>query len=547
MTRSVVWLLAAGVLALPGTGIAATLRTVPSSEATATAGRIDRLLESAWAAKGIQPATRADDAEFLRRVYLDLAGRIPSVAEVRAFLADKQDDKRRRLIAELLERPTYSQHFTTVWRNLLMPEANSNFQTMFMVPGFEAWLRKQFDENVHYDVMVRELLTTTVGQDSMQSVYGRNANAKLTPIAFYMAKETKAENLASATARVFLGIRLECAQCHDHPFAEWKRDQFWSFAAFFGGMKGRDQGDGLRMPEAEKLNVWEIAIPGTNRQAPATFPDGGKPERMTTNSPRKALADWVTGAENPYFAKATVNRVWAYFFGKGLVEPIDEMVGSQETVAHHAELLDELARSFVASGFNLKFLLETIVSTRAYQLTSGGGKSVTGELYSRHPVRGLTAEQLFDSVAIATGLGATDSQGPINVFNNTSPRAEFVTKFGNQSERSTDHETSILHALTLMNGKVIADATNPERSQLLASVLDAPFFTTPTRIETFYLATLSRMPTPKELARATEFLNAATASGGLTTSGVELEKRTHAALADILWSLLNSGEFLLNH
>ncbi len=546
MTRCVALISAVAVLALPGIGIAVNPLTTPSAEATATAGRIDRLLESAWAAKGIQPATRADDAEFLRRVYLDLAGRIPSVAEVRTFLADKQDDKRRRLIAELLERPTYSQHFTTVWRTLLMPEANSNFQTMFMVPGFEAWLRKQFDENVHYDAMVRELLTTPVSQQSMR-LYRQNVNEQITPVSFYMAKETKPENLASATARVFLGIRLECAQCHDHPFAEWKRDQFWSFAAFFSGLKTQEQGDGIRTPLSEEPNKREIAIPGTNRQAPATFPDGTAPQWKDKVATRQTLADWVTGAENPYFAKATVNRVWAYFFGKGLVEPIDEMVGSQETVAHHAELLDELARSFVASGFNLKFLLETIVSTRAYQLTSGGGKSVTGELYSRHPVRGLTAEQLFDSVAIATGLGATDSQGPINVFNNTSPRAEFVTKFGNQSERATDHETSILHALTLMNGKVIADATNPEKSQLLASVLDAPFFTTPTRIETFYLATLSRMPTPKELAHATDFLTAATVAGGLTTSGVELEKRTHAALADILWSLLNSGEFLLNH
>ena len=224
------------------------------------------------------------------------------------------------------------------------------------------------------------------------------------------------------------------------------------------------------------------------------------------------------------------------------------MIGSQETVAHHAELLDELARSFVASGFNLKFLLETIVSTRAYQLTSGGGKSATGELYSRHPVRGLTAEQLYDSVATATGLSATASATPgVFVFNDQNPRTEFLTKFGNQAERSTDHETSILHALTLMNGKVIAEATNPEKSQLLASVLEAPFFTTRTRIETFYLATLSRPPTAKELAKATEFLNAATVNGGPTTSGAELEKRTHAALADVLWSLLNSGEFLLNH
>ncbi len=419
-----------------------------------------------------------------------------------------------------------------------MPEADTNLNFTFFAPGFEAWLRQQFAKNVPYDQMVRELLTAPVDQQAMQRIYNANSIAQPTPIAFYLAKEGKPENLAAASARVFLGIRLECAQCHNHPFAEWSRDQFWEFAAFFAGIKSRDRGDGIAFPEKEVLDTRELAIPGTERVVQATFPDGTEPKWQFKVGPRQTLADWVAKKDNPYFARATVNRVWAHFFGVGLVEPVDEMTGGQDTVVHHAKLLDELAKAFVANKYDLKFLVEAIVNTRAYQLSSIGRGPAP--LFSRHPLRGLTGEQLFDSLATATGQSDAVGEDPFAVFNGGSPRREFLTKFGQQTAKSTDHETSIIQALTLMNGRLVGEATSPTRSELLTAVLEAPFLNDRSRVETIYLATLSRQPTAKEMEKALAFVEKAAA-------GDDAKKARNEAFADVFWALLNSAEFVFNH
>src|SRR5262249_28726586 len=231
----------------------------------------------------------------------------------------------------LLARPTYSRHLATVWRHLLLPEADTNLQTQFLVPGFDAWVRGQFDRNAPYDQFVRDLLTTPVDQQAAQQLFNRTGIGRPSPLAFYLLKDAKAENLASATARVFLGVRLECAQCHDHPFATWTRDQFWGLAAFFAGIRAQDRGAGFAIPDKELMDRRELPIRGTARGVQATFPDGSEPQWKFKVGPRQTLAEWVTAKENPYFARAAVNRVWAHFFGVGLVEPVDEMVGGQDT------------------------------------------------------------------------------------------------------------------------------------------------------------------------------------------------------------------------
>src|SRR5262249_43325240 len=190
-------------------------------------------LAAGWQASGVEPAPPADDAEFLRRVYLDLAGRIPTVAEARAFLQDPAPDKRTRLVERLLDRPGDGNHFVNVWGTLLLPEANASLLGRRLAPSFDDWLRKRLAANVGYDQLVRELLTTPVSQDRMRAVYGIAPPGEATPLAFYLAKELKPENLAASTSRLFLGVRLECAQCHNHPFATWNRDQFWGLAPFF--------------------------------------------------------------------------------------------------------------------------------------------------------------------------------------------------------------------------------------------------------------------------------------------------------------------------
>lgn len=541
MNRVAIVLTACGLLGLAGPASAdpkGPARPEPSKTAAALSARIDALLAASWQKDKITPSEPASDGEFLRRVYLDLAGRIPTVAETRAFGADTRADKRRHLVAELLARPTYAKHFTTVYRHLLLPEADTNINFVFVAPGFEAWLRQQFAKNVPYDQMVRELLTTPIDQQSTQQIFNGNGVGKPTPVAFYLAKEGKPENLAAASARAFLGIRLECAQCHNHPFAEWTRDQFWELAAFFGGIKGRDRGDGMMFPEKEVLDSRELAIPGTDKVVQATFPDGTEPQWKFKVGPRETLAEWVTGKGNPYFARATVNRVWAQFFGIALVEPMDEMVGGQDRIVHHEGVLNELAKAFIENKYDLKVLIEAIVGSRAYQLTSRG--KGPAPLFSRHPLRGLTGEQLFDSLATATGQPDAAGEDPFAFFNGGSPRQEFLTRYGQQTAKSTDYETSIIQALTLMNGRFVSEATNPTRSELLTAVVEAPFLSDRSRVEAIYLATLSRPPTAKELENALSFVDRA-------ATGDDAKKRRNEAFADVFWAVINSAEFVFNH
>jgi hypothetical protein len=516
----------------------------PALDEKALARRIDHHIDAALAAARAVPAPRAGDAEFVRRVYLDLAGRIPAVAEVRAFLDDTRPDKRERLIAALLEGPRYVTHFTRVWRALLLPEASTNFQVSFQAGPFEAWLRKQVARNAGYDALVRDLLTMPIGQDVARRAFG--GAGEPTPISFYIAKEVKPENLAAAVARTFLGFRLECAQCHNHPFADWKRDQFWGFAAFFAGLQ-RQGNPEFPFPGREVPDRRELTIPGTERVVQAAFPDGTEPKWKFKQSARAALADWVTAPDNPYFARATANRLWALFFGTGLIDPVDDMVGSDRT-ASHPELLDELAQQFIAHKFDLKYLLRALALSETYQRTGARTHPSQDEpqLFARMALRGLTPEQLFDSIAEATGFQENNGGNPRNAFFGDSARARFLTLFADRHDKSTEHQTSILQALALMNGQVTVAATDLERSITLSAIADAPFMDTPARIEALYLATLSRKPSARERERCIAYVD----KGGddePSTKWLGREKRQQRALSDVFWALLNSGEFMLNH
>lgn len=534
------WLMVLSVFLVPVSAPAQSATPSGSSDALALAAQIDRHIAQHWSDAAIQPAPLAGDAEFLRRVYLDLGGRIPSVAEAREFLRDSRPDKRVRLVDQLLIGSRYVAHFTNVWRMLLLPEAGNNFQVRLQQPSFEVWLKQMVARNAGYDEIARELLTVPLSKGSEVELFVGNGAG--TPLAFYSAKEFKPENLAASTARVFLGINVECAQCHNHPFAEWKKEQFWGFAAFFAGVKSRRTMDFL-ISEKESQDKRELLIPGTERVAQARFLDGGEPVWKGKSTSRGVLAEWMTGPNNPYFARAAVNRVWANFFGTGLVDPVDEMAGS-ERVPSHPELLDLLAREFAAHRFDLKFLIRALTASRAYQLTSAATQqsaSQARELFARMPLRGLTAEQIFDSMAMATGY--RDSGGDDNYLKNIlggprSARAEFLTRFANQPERATEAQTSILQALSLMNGKMVAAATSLEHSETLAAIAESPFVTQEQQIETLYLAALARKPESREIDRAVRFLRDADKRGKNTSA---------EPLADLFWALLNSPEFIVNH
>jgi hypothetical protein len=502
------------------------------AEVTRVAQEVDRLISASWQANQITPAPRASDAEFLRRAYLDICGRIPPAAEVRDFVADDSSDKRRDLVNRLLGTATYIVHSTNLWRAAMIPEADADQQIRFFLPGFEAWLRSRIAENRNYAEIVEEVLTLPVTQTELQQFQQPDSP---TPFAFYRAKEAKPENMAAATARIFLGIRLECAQCHDHFFDKWKQDEFWSYAAFFGSLPGSE----MMMtdtPQAGDGPAPVAMIPGTERTVTAAFLDGTQPEWTADSESRAVLADWVTSSANPYFAKAAVNRIWANHFGVGLVDPVDDFSGNNP--ASHPEVLDLLAEEFARHDFDVKFIIRVIAATQAYNLTSrqNDESQQTPRMFSRMVVKALTPEQIFDSIAQATGYQQPfNPEEPLN-FNNDQSRQEFIETFANSSEGTTEKQSTILQALSLMNGQFVAEATDLSESRTLAAVVEAPFLSTEQKVDALFLATLTRPPSEDEQATFTTHIE--------TAEGDDGRRR---ACSDVFWALLNSSEFLMNH
>jgi hypothetical protein len=537
--KPTIWVLAAFLL------VGAVVRADPPADAVlddqALAAKIDTLLAARWTAKNAKAAPGADDAEFLRRVYLDLVGRIPPASTVREFLDDKAPDKRRKLVEDLLESPLYVQHFATTWRAVILPPTNNN-QFQFANPGFRLWIEQQVRDNVPYDKMAREVLTVpVVGLGQPGVVRGVPNTAGPSPAAYYDANERKPENLAEHTSKVFLGVRLGCAQCHHHPFASWKKHQFWEFAAFFANVQPLQRVGGGRLPQPMPDVGFKrtIGIPNTDKVVEGRFLDKTAPKWQDKVDSRVTLADWVTSADNPFFARTGANRMWGHFFGIGLIDPVDDEPTDENPISH-PELLELLTKQFVAHKFDVKYLIKAITATEAYQRSSAQTHASQSDsrLFARMALRGLTPEQLFDSLAQATGYNerVPDTGTRVSVVGRgASPRAEFLAKFASQ-ERRTETETSILQALSLMNGKFISDATSVERSKTLAAVADAPFLNTTQRVEALFLAALSRRPRPEESDRLVVYVN-----GGGPRSDAS------AALTDVFWALLNSSEFILNH
>jgi len=530
----------------PGPGLFAADAPNPSAATPAAAApdaaqqladRIDALVEAQWARDNITPAPIADDAEFLRRASLDLCGRTPPGSEVRDFLDDESPTKRRAAIDRMLDSPTYIVNATNRWREAMLPEADADdILKRIAVPTFESWLRSRIAENRDYAEIVREIITLPVqGGDMMQGFNQPNAS---TPEAFYRAKQAKPENLGAATSRLFLGVRLECAQCHDHPFDTWKRDQFWSYAAFFSEFQQPAAGGSVTetIKAALTPDTHTLKIPDTEQVVSAAFLSGAAPDWSDKQAAREKLADWMTSPENPWFARAAANRMWAQMFGIGIVDPVDDL--GANNAPSHPEVLDELAKAFVEHKHDLRFLARAIALSKTYQRTSRrtDPSQDIPRTFARMPVRAMSPEQIFDSLAQATGrFSFFDPEQPLN-FSNDPARQEFLETFTNDSESTVERQSTILQALTLMNGAFVSSATDIAASQSLTAVIEAPFLNTPERIEALYYAALSRPPRVEELDRFRAYVD----DGGP-------EKDSKKALADVFWALLNSNEFALNH
>ena len=504
----------------------------------ALAERLDRILDQHHRSNSVKSATPVDDARFLRRASLDIIGRIPTTDEVRGFLADKSLDKRRTLVKKLLKSTGYVDNSVNFWRALLLPEASTNIDMRFLQPGFETWLRETFRDNKPYDKFAYELVAAPMGNN--QEKLNSPNDARANPLAFYTAKEGKPENLAASISRTFLGVQIECAQCHDHPFAEWSREHFWRMAAFFGGIERKGDGHAFDPMMREVVDRRELTIPNTERVVQAAFLDDTEPEWKFRTSARVSLAEWMTASNNKWFARALVNRLWAHYLGYGVVEPVDDFNKKNEPSV--PALLDELTKAFVEAKFDLHFLITALTATQAYQRESAVSdpSQLDPRAIGRMPVKGLTGEQLYDSLVVATGYQepkrkkGNDNTEDVEIANPSPTRALFLDKFA-LNGRKVDPQTSILQALSLMNGRFVADASSLQGGRALRAVASDPKLSTTERIESLYLATLSRQPTPEELRRVSAYIEA----GG--------KDKLKQSLADLMWVLLNCAEFRLNH
>ncbi|MDP1796617.1 MAG: DUF1549 and DUF1553 domain-containing protein, partial [Planctomycetaceae bacterium] len=466
------------------------------------------------------------DAEFLRRVSLDLIGLPATAEETRAFLADARESKVKReaKINELLDTPAYVDHWTLKWSDLLL--SNRKFIKEPGVWAFRNWIREALAANRPYNEIVFDLMTAS--GDSLENP----------PANYYRIAREPREAMENMT-QVFLGTRFVCAQCHDHPFEKWTQTQYFELSSYFGGV-GRKPG-----PNETEV-IYDLRTPqtvmhgGTGQPAPAKFPflfAGFEVQKQDV--PRLQLAQWLTAKDNPYFAKSLTNRYWSYVMGRGIIDPVDDIRLSNP--ASNLELLDALTADFVASKFDLKHLLRTIVSSHTYQRTFVPNEWNRDDdtNYSHATPRRLQAEALYDAIMVATGApnsvpgapaGFRASQLPDSAVN-----VPFLDMFGRaprespcECERSS--EVSLAQTLTMINGPTISDAIAHPHGRIAKLV--AKNATPQEAVEEIYMSVLNRSPTEGEMASATAYL-AKTAN--LSEGG-----------QDLMWALINSPAFLFN-
>ena len=501
--------------------IALTSQAVRGADPLTVAKGIDREIQKRLDAAQVLPAAIADDAEFLRRVCLDLHGVIPTAERVSRFLADQSSDKRSTLVDELLANPRFGEYFADVWRkSLLSPQAN---EQRAQTERFTAWLAEQFNSDCRWNNISYNLLTAT------GKIEDNPAVAYLVEGRFPLS----VTDLNDLSSRYFLGVRLNCAQCHDHPFVSWKRTDYWGMAAFFAQIQtpGRAKAvyaAGVRddpqvtmkvMAGSDMIEGFQLHEP-TFLGGKALDDDGSTPHRV-------ALANWMTSPDNAYFARAAVNRLWWQFFGRGLVNPVDDM--HLANIPSHPELLDGLAREFVASGFDLKFLCRAILNTEAYSRTSrpGDQPEQEGALFARMSIKVLTAEQLYDSLVTVVGPPAKSP----NIDTRFGTRHEFTQAFSSSGDpEPMRYDRGIPHVLRMMNSPQFAGRSLSSLSTELANSGRS----SDANVAYLFMSVLARRPTVVELQ-------------GLRKELIAPETSASDLYRQLAWALLMSSEFSLNH
>jgi hypothetical protein len=500
---------------------------------------IDDEINAKLAALNLPPSPPCDDATFLRRAYLDTIGTLPTMEEARAFLADASPDKRDRLIDHLLHRPEFVDYWAFKWSDLLL--LSGERLRPKALEAFYTWIRRSVQENKPWDQFVREIVTAS-------------GNTHENGAANFYALHQDPETMAETVSQAFLGLSINCAKCHNHPLEKWTNDQYYGFANLFSRVRAKGwggdyrSGDGLRIVYTDTQG--ELIQPSRGTPQPPRPLDG---EPLAFDSPedrRVPLARWLTSPENPYFTRAIVNRVWANFFGVGLVEEVDDM--RLTNPASNEKLLDAATRFLAEQKYDLKELMRAILQSAAYQRASTPLEENRADerFYSRYYPRRLKAEVLLDAVSQVTGVPtefhfltadgkkgekapATRAQQLRDVFTDS----YFLKTFGQpdrlitcECERSDEPSmTQVLHILNgdTVNQKLAAAGSAAEKAAGEPS--------TDRVIDELFLAALSRLPDDDERQRLAGELNAAKPE----------EKRQ--VIEDLYWSVLSSREFMFNH
>ena len=513
---------------------------------------IDARITAAWQREKITSASPSDDATFLRRVHLDLVGTIPTHDEAKAFLDDKDANKRAKLIDRLLADPRYAQHRADLWDMVYFGRSPPGYDAPKRA-GFQRWLREQFAKNAPYDQIARAMLKAE-GNTAEQG----------SPM-YLVQYARKPADAAVSVSQVFLGVQLQCARCHDHPFEDWTQLDFYGLAAFFARLRTVKVGkaDSLDKIFLGEMNTGEVEFtgpaiedePGKKGQPvgpkfllaskvddpplpkdfkePRNFPSGKAPPKPKF-SRKDRLAEWITAADNPYFARAVANRVWAQLMGRGIVHPVDNMSPANKPT--HPELLEALAKGLIEHKFDLKWLIREIVSSKTYQLGDGGEVvDATPRWFERARVRPLSAEELAGAWRVATDHDAADAKTAERLKKNERfyplTSGYMLRYFGTPANGVGDFQGGLHEHLYLNNGE-LGRVMSSGKGGLHHALVESkdPW---PARVERLYLSILSRRPSDAEREKFVEYLSA--------------EQRPHDRVKEAMWALMTSSEFRFNH
>ncbi|VAX40319.1 hypothetical protein MNBD_PLANCTO02-2671 [hydrothermal vent metagenome] len=585
------WLLFLGLVFLGAT--ATTAKEVPAERLAksdeAIVAKIDGFLQQGWKDNELTPSPEAEEGEFARRATLDIIGRIPSYDELLDFLEDDSSDKKQKYVNYLLSHPDYIRHWTNIWGNMLVGRGNIRRGNR---AAFDKWLRNAFYKNMRYDKFVFELI----------SAEGKNnENGAVSFLASHL--NNGAVPATAITSRVFLGLQVQCTQCHNHPFNNAKQSQFWGMNAFFRGtrrQRNEDQNSFTLVDNPVTIISFYEKRSGFLEATKRQFVDGTTVKMDETSKPRLQLAKLVTDPKQPFIARTEVNRMWGHLFGYGFTRPVDDM--GAHNPPSHPKLLDFLSDEFRKSGYNRKRLIRWITATKAYRLTSQSTEGNNTDnpaagntpLFSKVYVKSFSAEQLYNSLLIATEVDKVNRNAASAEQQRSNWLKQFVQTFGtDENDESTTFNGTIPQALVMMNGSLTQNAINGQKGGFLYRLLSTPdgklkrtstlsrnpseqqtFVkkkvrkknkkkkkkrsrnkrtarnldkknnpqqirngrrAIPKKIETLFMITLARKPTEHEMVSFNDIFS---------SSG---EKDPILGMQDVFWALLNCNEFIVNH